>query len=46
MDTFEEEDLVDIGEVAKKLKDLKKDEVDLRGKLTKFCDELKIDKPF
>ncbi len=46
VDTFEEEEPVDIGEVAKDLKELDNKEVDLQKKIAKFCDELKIDKPF
>jgi len=46
VDTFEEEEIVDIDAVAKKLKELHKDEVKLQEKLIEFCGELKIIKPF
>ena len=46
MDTFEEEEAIDINEVAGKLKQLAKDEIGLQDKLAKFCEELKINKPF
>lgn len=46
VDTFEEEEPIDIDAVAKKLKSLKDDEAGLQNELGKFCDELNIDKPF
>jgi len=46
VDTFEEGTAVDIKEVAKKLKELNKNEVNLQSKIAEFCKELKIDKPF
>lgn len=46
VDTFEEEEKIDINEVAKKLKELNKEEINLQTKIAKFCDELKIEKPF
>jgi type I restriction enzyme M protein len=46
VDTFEEEVPVDIGVVAKKLKNLNSDEVGLQDKIGEFCDELGIEKPF
>jgi len=46
VDTFEEEEPIDIKEVAQDLKKFDKEEVDLQKKIAKFCDELKIDKPF
>ncbi len=46
VDTFEEEEAVDIEAVAKQLKELAIKEVDLQKEIAKFCDELKIDKPF
>jgi len=46
VDTFEEEEQIDINDVAKKLKELKKDEIELQKKIAEFCEELKIDKPF
>lgn len=46
VDTFEEEEEIDINEVAKKLKELQANEEDIKRKIAEFCDELKIDKPF
>jgi len=46
VDTFEEEPLVDIEEVTKKLQELQRSESGLQSKIGTFCDELKIDKPF
>jgi type I restriction enzyme M protein len=46
VDTFEEEEEINIKEVANNLKDLQKQEKDIQKNVTKFCDELKIDKPF
>lgn len=46
VDTFEEEEIVDIEEVAKNLKKLNAEEVGLQEKIAGFCEELKIDKPF
>ena len=46
VDTFEEEEIIDIKEIAKNLKKLNKDEVGLQSKIAKFCDELGINKPF
>ena len=46
VDTFEEEVIIDIEEVSKKLKDLHKNEAKLESKIIEFCDELKISKPF
>ncbi len=46
VDTFEEEEEIDIEKVAKELKSLSKDEVGLQKEIAKFCDELKIEKPF
>lgn len=46
VDTFEEEELVDIDKVAKDLKKLQSKEKDLQSEIGKFCDELGIDKPF
>lgn len=46
VDTFEEEAVVDIDEVAKKLKELHTNELGLQSKIAEFCDELKISKPF
>ena len=46
VDTFEEEVRIDIEKIAKKLQELQKNESGLQSKIVKFCDELKIDKPF
>jgi type I restriction enzyme M protein len=46
VDTFEEEEVINIDQVAKKLKDLNKAEVNLQAKIGVFCDELKINRPF
>ena len=46
VDTFEEEEPIDIDFVSKELKKLHTDEVGLQKKITRFCKELKIDKPF
>jgi type I restriction enzyme M protein len=46
VDTFEEEEPVDVNAVAKELKELSKGEVSLQKKIADFCDELKIEKPF
>jgi len=46
VDTFEEEEKIDIEAVSKKLKELNKNEVNLQSKIAEFCKELKIDKPF
>lgn len=46
VDTFEEEEEIDINAVAKDLKDLNKKQVNLQNEIAKFCNELKIDRPF
>jgi len=46
VDTFEEEDPIDIEAVAKELKKLNDEEEGLQNKIAEFCEELKIDKPF
>jgi type I restriction enzyme M protein len=46
VDTFEEEEIVDIDAVSKKLKELYLNEAGLQSKIAEFCEELKIDKPF
>ena len=46
VNTFEDEAIVDIKEVAKKLKELHTNELNLQNKIEQFCDELKINKPF
>lgn len=46
VDTFEEEEIVDIDAVSKKLKELHANEAGLQGKIAEFCLELKIGKPF
>lgn len=46
VDTFEEEEEIDIDAVAKNLKELNKKEIELQNKIGGFCEELKIGKPF
>lgn len=46
VDTFEEEEPIDIDEVAKELKEVKSKEKELQDKIAGFCDDLGIDKPF
>lgn len=46
VDTFEDEEEIDIEEVSKKLKELHKDEISLLNKIAEFCKELNIEKPF
>ncbi len=46
VDTFEEEEKIDIESVSKNLKELNKEELELQKKIAAFCDELKISKPF
>ncbi len=46
VDTFEEEEEIDIAEVAKNLKNLQKQEKGLHSKIAKFCKELGVNKPF
>jgi len=46
VDTFEEEEEIDINAVAKELKNLDKEEIEIQKKIAGFCDELKIEKPF
>lgn len=46
VDAFEEEEIVNIEEVAKKLEELHANEVGLQNKISAFCKELKINNPF
>lgn len=46
VDTFEEEEIIDIESVASTLKELNINELSLQKKIAEFCDELKISKPF
>lgn len=46
VDTFEEEEPIDINEVAKELKELKAQEIKIQKQIADFCDELGIEKPF
>lgn len=46
VDTFEKEEIINVQEVAKELKELHKKEISHQTEVAKFCDELKIDKPF
>ncbi|HBP50809.1 MAG: Type I restriction-modification system, M subunit [Candidatus Shapirobacteria bacterium GW2011_GWE1_38_10] len=46
VDTFEEELEIDIKQISQDFKEVYKKEKILHDKISKFCDELKIDKPF
>jgi len=46
VDTFEEEEAINIEEVANKIKKFSAEEEDLQKRISEFCDELKIEKPF
>jgi len=46
VDTFEEEEPVDINEVSKEIKTLEKEEKEVNEKIAKFCEELGVDTPF
>jgi type I restriction enzyme M protein len=46
VDTFEEEEEIDIAKVSEELKKLHKNEVGLQEKIAEFCSELKIKTPF
>jgi type I restriction enzyme M protein len=46
VDTFEEEEIVDIKAVANNLKELNEKEIGFQAKIAGFCDELGINKPF
>lgn len=46
VDTFEEEEIVDLSIVAQELKKLNAVEVGLQNKIAEFCKELDIQKPF
>lgn len=46
VDSFEEEESVDLDAVAKELKKLQTDEKEIQKELASFCDELGIEKPF
>ena len=46
VDTFEEEEPIDISAVAKDLKQLQAEEKKIQEQIAKFCKELKIEKPF
>ena len=46
VDTFEEEEPIDIDEVAGDLKKLQAEEVEIQKRLVRFCTELKIKVPF
>lgn len=46
VDTFEEEEPVDLDAVAKELKKLQVEEVELQKEIAKYCDELGIERPF
>jgi type I restriction enzyme M protein len=46
VDTFEEEEPVDLAEVSKQLKELNKEMAETEKEIKKYCDELGIDTPF
>jgi type I restriction enzyme M protein len=46
VDTFEKEEKIDISIISRELKKLNKEDINLRNNIAKFCEELKIDKPF
>lgn len=46
VDTFEVEEEIDIDSVSKELKTLNKNEEALQDKISEFCKELRIEKPF
>ncbi|MFA5047852.1 MAG: type I restriction-modification system subunit M [Patescibacteria group bacterium] len=46
VDTFEEEEVINIEEVAKNLQKIQAEEVGLQSKIAEFCQELGINKPF
>jgi len=46
VDVFEDEVEIDIKEIAKKLKSLHNGELELKNKISKFCEELNVDKIF
>jgi len=46
VDTFEPEPEIDINLVAKEIKKLQKEEIDIKKTIAEFCNELKIEKPF
>ena len=46
VDTFEEEEPVDLEEVSKKIKEINKEMVNVDKEIKKYCDELGIDTPF
>jgi type I restriction enzyme M protein len=46
VDTFEEEEPVDLDAVAKEIQQIDKDMVDVGAQIKKFCDELGIVAPF
>lgn len=46
VDTFEEEEEIDINAVAKEIQKLNEEEIELRKQIAKFNEELKIENPF
>ncbi|XLQ19724.1 MAG: type I restriction-modification system subunit M [Candidatus Moraniibacteriota bacterium] len=46
VDTFEEEEQIDIDVVSRELQKLQKDEKKMQENIAEFCDELEINKPF
>jgi type I restriction enzyme M protein len=46
VDTFEEEEIVDLAKVSAALKDLEKEIKNTDSTITRYCKELGIDTPF
>ncbi|QQG43373.1 MAG: type I restriction-modification system subunit M [Candidatus Daviesbacteria bacterium] len=46
VDTFEDENEIEINTVAKEIKNLEQNEKVIRGQIARFCEELGIDNPF
>jgi type I restriction enzyme M protein len=46
VDTFEEEEPIDINEVTKEIKELESKEKEVNKKIVEFCKELGIESPF
>jgi type I restriction enzyme M protein len=45
VDTFEEEEIIDINEVVNKIKEIKNESKELDEKIKKYCEELGINSP-
>lgn len=46
VDSFEEEEEIEIKDVSEELKELQKEEKEIKNKIASFCEELDIEKPF